>query len=167
MNRINPLLVVLMLLMLPVQIQAAESKATVTCIQDDISQGASVWSLTDQSCLRMSLGLLSPGTTVEFNVSTDAAVDLLLFSSTGVVVYQQEQNYRRADVWESSSVFEDFTGEGTWKWSSPTDRGATRWYLVVDNLDHPQDQDQGALGGSSVGVSLAASLAQDLSLIHI
>ena len=106
-----------MLLMLPVQIQAAESKATVTCIQDDISQGASVWSLTDQSCLRMSLGLLSPGTTVEFNVSTDAAVDLLLFSSTGVVVYQQEQNYRRADVWESSSVFEDFTGEGTWKLS--------------------------------------------------
>ena len=104
---------------------------------------------------------MSPGTTVEFNVSTDAAVDLLLFSSTGVVVYQQEQNYRRADVWESSSVFEDFTGEGTWKWSSPTDRGATRWYLVVDNLDHPQDQDQGALGGSSVGVSLAASLTQD------
>ena len=161
MNRIIPLLAVLMLLTLPVQIQAAESKATVTCIQDDISQGASVWSLTDQSCLRMSLGLLNPGTTVEFNVSTDAAVDLLLFSSTGVVVYQQEQNYRRADVWESSSVFEDFTGEGTWRWSSPTDRGATRWYLVVDNLDHPQDQDQGALGGSSVGVSLAASLAQD------
>ncbi len=31
----------------------------------------------------------------------------------------------------------------------------------MDNLDHPQDQDQGALGGSSVGVSLAASLAQD------
>ena len=104
MNRIIPLLAVLMLLTLPVQIQAAESKATVTCIQDDISQEASVWSLTDQSCLRMSLGLLNPGTTVEFNVSTDSAVDLLLFSSTGVVVYQQEQNYRRADVWELSLI---------------------------------------------------------------
>ena len=161
MNRITTTVVVLMLLLLPVQIQAAEPKATVTCIQEDISGSASVWSLADQSCLRISLGLLDPGTTVEFNVSTDATVDLLLFSSTGVVVYQQEQNYRRADVWESSSVFENFMGSGSWKWSSPTDRGSTRWYLVIDNLDHAQDQDQGALGGSTASVSINAALAQD------
>ena len=139
-----------MLLTLPVQIQAAESKATVTCIQDDISQGASVWSLTDQSCLRMSLGLLSPGTLLN---STYPQTPQWTYccSPQRSRVYQQEQNYRRADVWESSSVFEDFTGRNL-RWSSPTDRGATRWYLVVDNLDHPQDQDQGALRGSSVGV---------------
>ncbi len=158
MTRAIPLAMVLMLILMPLQIQAAEPKATVSCVQDDISAGQSVWSLSDQSCLRMSLGLLSPGTTVEFNISTNAPVDILLFSSTGVVVYQQEQNYRRADVWESSSVFEDFSGDGDWKWSTPLDRGSTRWYLVIDNLDHAQDQDEGALGGSTVGVSLGAAI---------
>ena len=89
------------MILMPLQIQAAEPKATVSCVQDDISTGQSVWSLSDQSCLRMSLGLLSPGTTVEFNISTNAPVDILLFSSTGVVVYQQEQNYRRAISYRS------------------------------------------------------------------
>ena len=63
-----------------------------------VSGSASAGSLADQSCLRISLrGLLDPGTAVEFNVSTDATVDLLLFSSTGVAVYQQEQrDYRQS-----------------------------------------------------------------------
>ena len=143
MNRLSTAAVVLMLVFVSVSTNAAELKSTVTCIQEDASDGTAAWSLSDQSCLRIGIGLLNPGTAVEFNISTDAPVDILLFSSTGVVVYQQEQNYRRADVWESDSVFESFSGDGSWRWSTPTDRGATRWYLVVDNYDHAQDQDQG------------------------
>ena len=52
---------------------------------------------------------------------------------------------------------------GSWKWSSPTDRGSTRWYLVIDNLDHARrTKDQGALGGSTAGVLQSTQpLAQD------
>ena len=161
MNRLSTAAVVLMLVFVSVSTNAAELKSTVTCIQEDASDGTAAWSLSDQSCLRIGIGLLNPGTAVEFNISTDAPVDILLFSSTGVVVYQQEQNYRRADVWESDSVFESFSGDGSWRWSTPTDRGATRWYLVVDNYDHAQDQDQGALGGSSVAISFGVSVVQE------
>ena len=161
MNRLSTAAVVLMLVLFPLSAKAAEPKGTITCIQEDASEGLAAWSLSDQSCLRVGIGLLSPGTAVEFNISADAPVDILLFSSTGVVVYQQEQNYRRADVWESDSVFESFSGDGSWRWSTPSDRGATRWYLVVDNYDHPQDQDQGALGGSTVGVSFGVSVVQE------
>ena len=161
MNRLSTVAVVLMLVLVPLTAKAAEPKGTITCIQEDASDGLAAWSLSDQSCLRVGIGLLSPGTAVEFNVSADAPVDILLFSSTGVVVYQQEQNYRRADVWESDSVFESFSGDGSWRWSTPADRGATRWYLVVDNYDHAQDQDQGALGGSSVAVSFGVSVVQE------
>ena len=161
MNRLSTAAVVLMLVLFPLSAKAAEPKGTITCIQEDASEGLAAWSLSDQSCLRVGIGLLSPGTAVEFNISADAPVDILLFSSTGVVVYQQEQNYRRADVWESDSVFESFSGDGSWRWSTPSDRGATRWYLVVDNYDHAQDQDQGALGGSTVGVSFGVSVVQE------
>ena len=161
MNRLSTAAVVLMLVLVPLSAKAAEPKGTVTCIQEDASDGLAAWSLSDQSCLRVGIGLLSPGTAVEFNISADAPIDILLFSSTGVVVYQQEQNYRRADVWESDSVFESFSGDGSWRWSTPADRGATRWYLVVDNYDHAQDQDQGALGGSSVAVSFGVSVVQE------
>ena len=93
MNRLSTAAVVLMLVFVSVSTNAAELKSTVTCIQEDASDGTAAWSLSDQSCLRIGIGLLNPGTAVEFNISTDAPVDILLFSSTGVVVYQQEQNY--------------------------------------------------------------------------
>ena len=89
-----------------------------------------------------------------FDVSADTNIDILLFSASSISVYQNEQNYRLDSVWHSDSVFESFQGDGTWHWTAPDDRGDTRWYLVLDNMAHPQDQGEGAQGGSLATVVL-------------
>ena len=111
-------------------------------------------SLSDQSCLRVDLGVLSQGESLFFEISADSEIDILLFPSNTVSVYQNEQTYRMDSVWVSDSVFESFSGEGEWHWNVPSDRDPTRWYLVIDNLAHPQDSGEGAQGGQELEVTL-------------
>ena len=122
MNRITTTVVVLMLLLLPVQIQAAEPKATVTCIRPGKQMGVP----------QDKFGV-DPGTTVEFNVSTDATVDLLL-SPPRASWSTNRAELQAADVWESSSVFEN-----SWvrvHGSGPRLRTGADKVLVIDNPDH-------------------------------
>ena len=112
------------------------------------------WEIQDQACVRVDLGVLQQGETLSFDISTDSEVDILLFSSNAITVYQNEQSYRSDSVWESDSVFEAFNGSGDWHWTVPSDRDATRWYMVVDNLAHPQDSGSGDQGGPVASVTL-------------
>ena len=112
------------------------------------------WEIQDQACVRVDLGVLQQGETLSFDISTDSEVDILLFSSNAITVYQNEQSYRSDSVWESDSVFEAFNGSGDWHWTVPSDRDATRWYMIVDNLAHPQDSGSGDQGGSVASVTL-------------
>jgi len=114
--------------------------------------------MSDQTCLRVDLGVLAPGDSLFFEISSDSEVDILLFPSNTVSVYQNEQSYRIDSVWMSESVFESFSGEGEWHWKVPADRDSTRWYLVIDNLAHPQDSGEGSQGGQSSEVSLDGGL---------
>jgi PKD repeat protein len=91
-----------------------------------------------------------------FDVSADHAVDVLLFPASTVSIYQSEQAYRTGSVWEAESVFEGFSGTGEWHWTVPSDREATRWFLVIDNLAHPSDAGMGSQGGNQVEASLDA-----------
>ena len=104
------------------------------------------WDIDDGACVRIDLGVLSAGDTLSFDVSADTNIDILLFSASSISVYQNEQNYRLDSVWHSDSVFESFQGDGTWHWTAPDDRGDTRWYLVLDNMAHPQDQGEAQAG---------------------
>jgi len=115
------------------------------------------WDIDDQSCVRVDLGELQPGEIHSFDLTTDSNIDILLFSVNSISVYQNEQSYRSDSIWERNSVFEDFNGTGSWHWTVPDDRDPTRWYLIIDNLAHPQDMGGGAQGGSIASVALDSS----------
>ncbi len=115
------------------------------------------WELEDQACVRVDLGVLQQGETLSFDITTDSEIDILLFSSNAITVYQNEQSYRSDSVWESDSVFEEFNGSGAWHWTVPSDRDATRWYMVLDNLAHPQDSGSGDQGVEPASVTLDAT----------
>ena len=128
------------ILMTPISSVAASStKGVISCSNSNLESLPSNWSLSDQSCLRVDLGILPQGESLFFEISADSEIDILLFPSNTVSVYQNEQTYRMDSVWVSDSVFESFSGEGEWHWNVPNDRDPTRWYLVIDNLAHPQD----------------------------
>jgi len=147
-------LMVLLLLTSSAPAIDAAGKGVISCTPADLGMVPASWDIDDGACVRVDLGVLSAGDTLSFDVSADIQVDILLFSASSISVYQNEQNYRLDSVWHSDSVFESFQGDGTWHWTAPDDRGDTRWYLVLDNMAHPQDQGDGAQGGSLATVVL-------------
>ena len=154
MQRSSVVLMVLLLLTTSAPAIDAAGKGVISCAPAELDDLPSSWDIDDGTCVRIDLGTLSPGDTLSFDVSTDTNIDILLFSGRSISVYQNEQNYRLDSVWHSDSVFESFQGDGTWHWTAPDDRGDTRWYLVLDNMAHPQDQGEGAQGGSLATVVL-------------
>ncbi len=154
MQRSSVVLMVLLLLTSSAPAIDAAGKGVISCTPADLDMLPASWDIDDGACVRIDLGVLSPGDTLSFDVSADTDVDILLFSASSISVYQNEQNYRLDSVWHSDSVFESFQGDGTWHWMAPDDRGDTRWYLVLDNMAHPQDQGEGAQGGSLATVVL-------------
>ena len=145
---------------------SASPKGIITCANSDLPSLPDNWSMAEQTCVRVDLGVQGPGTTLFFEVSTNQEIDILLFSANSVSVYQNEQSYRSASVWQSESVFESFSGSGEWHWTVPSDREETRWYLFLDNLEHPQDGGEGAQGGQAAEVSLdgGTTIAQQYTL---
>ena len=154
MQRSSVALMVLLLLISSAPAIDAAGKGVISCTQANLDMVPASWDIDDGACVRIDLGVLSAGDTLSFDVSADTDIDILLFSASSISVYQNEQNYRLDSVWHSDSVFESFQGDGTWHWMAPDDRGDTRWYLVLDNMAHPQDQGEGAQAGSLATVVL-------------
>ena len=154
MQRSSVALMVLLLLTSSAPAIDAAGKGVISCTPADLDMVPASWDIDDGACVRIDLGVLSAGDTLSFDVSADTDIDILLFSASSISVYQNEQNYRLDSVWHSDSVFESFQGDGTWHWTAPDDRGDTRWYLVLDNMAHPQDQGEGAQAGSLATVVL-------------
>ena len=154
MQRSSVALMVLLLLTSSAPVIDAAGKGVISCTPADLDMVPASWDIDDGACVRIDLGVLSAGDTLSFDVSADTDIDILLFSASSISVYQNEQNYRLDSVWHSDSVFESFQGDGTWHWTAPDDRGDTRWYLVLDNMAHPQDQGEGAQAGSLATVVL-------------
>jgi hypothetical protein len=152
------LLVASILLTTTFSVGATSTKGVISCSNSSLDNLPGNWTMPDQTCLRVDLGVLLPGESLFFEISSDSEVDILLFPSNTVSVYQSEQSYRLDSVWISESVFESFSGEGEWHWTVPSDRDSTRWYLVVDNLEHPQDSGEGSQGGQSSEVTLDGGL---------
>ena len=147
-----------LLLTTTASVGATTTKGVISCSNSSLDALPGNWSMPDQTCLRVDLGVLLPGDSLFFEISSDSDVDVLLFSSNTVSVYQNEQSYRFDSVWISESVFESFSGDGEWHWTVPSDRDSTRWYLVIDNLAHPQDSGEGSQGGQSSEVTLDGGL---------
>ena len=153
-------LVIASLLSTVVSVEAISTRGVISCTNSNIDSLPDNWTIMDQECIRVDLGTHDPGTNLVFEISADQEIDILLFPSNTVSVYQNEQAYRIDSVWVSESVFESFSGTGEWHWQTPGDRGPTRWYLVIDNLDHPQDSGEGDQGGLPVELELDAGVIQ-------
>ena len=143
-----------------VSVEAVSTKGVITCTNSSLESLPENWTIMDQECIRVDLGIHDPGTNLAFEIFADQEIDILLFPSNTVSVYQNEQSYRIDSVWMAESVFESFSGTGEWHWKTPGDRGQTRWYLVIDNLAHPQDSGEGNQGGQSVEIELDAGVIQ-------
>ena len=137
---------------------AISPRGVITCENSDIDNLPDNWTIMDQECIRIDLGIQDPGTNLYFDIYAGQEVDILMFPSNAVSIYQNEQSYRSESVWIADSVFESFTGSGEWHWETPQDRSSTRWYLVIDNLAHPQDSGEGDQGGLPVKVELDAGI---------
>jgi len=151
-------LVIASLLTTVVSVEAISTRGVISCTNSSLDSLPENWTIMDQECIRVDLGTHSPGTNLAFEIYADQEIDILLFPSNTVSVYQNEQSYRLDSVWMADSVFESFSGTGEWHWQTPEDRGATRWYLVIDNLAHPQDSGEGDQGGLSVEIELDAGV---------
>lgn len=135
----------------------AESKGVISnCINSNTDNMPESWTIEDQSCLRIDLGELDPNSIMSFNIETNQEIDIILFPANSLQVYLNEQSYRSDMIWQGESTFENFNGNGEWHWTVPEDRETTRWYLVIDNFNHPGDDDKGAQGGQEVEVTLDA-----------
>ncbi len=132
---------------------ASEARATL-CEEFDLGTIPQTITIDDQECARIALGELQPGTIVEFDVNADVNFDFLVFRNTGLPSYQNDQFYRSTTYWAEDTVFEDMVGSAIWHWTVPTDESAKNWFVILDNLDHDGDEGEGALGGSSLNVSL-------------
>jgi len=152
--------VIASLLTTVVSVEAASTKGVISCTNSNLDSLPENWTIMDQECIRVDLGIHDPGTNLAFEISSGQEIDILLFPSNTVSVYQNEQAYRLDSVWMAESVFESFSGNGEWHWQTPSDRGATRWYLVMDNLAHPQDSGEGDQGGLPVKIELDAGVIQ-------
>jgi len=153
-------LVIASLLTTVVSVDAISTKGVISCTNSNLDSLPENWTIMDQECIRVDLGTHDPRTNLAFQIYSDKEIDILLFPSNTVSVYQNEQSYRIDSVWMEESVFESFSGTGEWHWQTPDDRGPTRWYLVIDNLAHPQDSGEGDQGGLPVEIELDADVIQ-------
>ncbi len=145
------LLVTLLLFSTAVPTTLATSARALDCSE---ASGSGAWVLPDQDCIMFDLGSIVPGDTIQFGFDSDVEVDVLMFSAAGYAVYSNDQSYRSANVWSETGTLELLNGTADWRWSAPEDRSQTSWILIIDNLDHPQDDNQGALGGSVASGSI-------------
>jgi len=153
MRRVTSAILLVLLLSIASPLASADSKGIIGCTSADIDMMPASWAISDQSCVTIDfLEVLAPGMTFSFEIDSDSEIDILLFTSNARTTYQNEQNYRTDLIWEEDSVFESFSGQGSWHWTVPDEGQSTRWYMVIDNLAHPQDGGQGAQGGSTANV---------------
>ena len=153
-------LVIALLMSTVVSVEAVSTRGVISCTNSSLDSLPENWTVMDQECIRVDLGIHDPGTNLAFEIYADQEIDILLFPSNTISVYQNEQSYRIDTVWMAESVFESFSGMGEWHWQTPSDRGQTRWYLVIDNLAHPQDSGEGDQGALPANIELDAGVIQ-------
>ena len=153
MRRVMVVTTILILGLVIPSVNATESRET------DCISGSSSWSLQDQECAVFALGSIVPGDVHLIQFQTDNTVDVLIFSQAGLSVYSNDQSYRTSNVWDEKGTLESLNGTAEWRWTAPLNKSQTNWYIVIDNLDHPQDDDQGSNGGYSATGSITIDAA--------
>ncbi len=128
-----------------------------SCQMVDTSTLPPTVTMSNQTCMSINLGELSPGTLVAFDVDIyPAPIDFLVFKGGQLPAYLNEQTYRQPGFWEQNTSLESLSGNGTqWHWQVPSDTSQTIWYVVIDHMAHAGDNGNGAQGGADTDVTLS------------
>mgnify|MGYP002853574458 CR=1 FL=1 len=128
-----------------------------SCQMVNISTLPPTVTMSNQTCMSINLGELTPGTLVAFDIDIyPAPIDLLVFRGGSLPAYLNEQSYRIPGFWEQNTSLESLSGNGTqWHWQVPSDTSQTIWYVVLDHMAHAGDNGNGAQGGADTDVTLS------------
>ena len=129
-----------------------------SCPSTNLNSLPPMVNLSDQSCLQVSLGSLTPGSLVSIDVSVSGnSADILIFAANSVATYLNDQSYRNPSIWEEDASVESLLGDAEWHWQVPTDRQETIWYLILDNLAHSGDGGEGGQGGAESNITISTT----------
>ena len=141
-------------------VQATEGRDAPQCLSVSDSTLSSQVLVANDTCMRFDLGTLQPGDVFEFSFTViDDALDVLVFDESGLQPYLLGQSYRTAYQEVPSTEFAN--GEYEFHWMVPSSINAKSWTVIIDNLAHDGDQDQGDQGGVDGRISMSVTQLPD------
>jgi hypothetical protein len=146
----------LMLMLIPASSLATEGRAEPNCLNDTPAAFSSATVIGDGACIKINLGILTPGDVYDLSiiVSQDE-LDILFFDQNSVQPYDLGQSYR--NLFEQAPSTESAMGSYEFHWQVPQSINAKAWYIVFDNTAHSGDQGMGDQGGADSRASLTVS----------
>ena len=148
--------VLVLLLLMPATVAQTSGRDGPNCLDRDISQLLNSVTVDSSVCVKVNLGNLEPGDVYEVSVSIiNDAIDVLFFDQNQILTYDAGQSYRTQFNQVIST--ENALGGYDFHWKVPASINPKTWYMVPDNLNHPGDDDQGDLGGSTAQVGVTFS----------
>ena len=146
--------VLVLLLLMPAGAAQTSGRDGPNCLERDIGQLLNSVTVDSSVCVKVNLGNLEPGDVYDVSISIiNDAIDVLFFDQNQILTYDAGQSYR--SQFNQVISTENALGGYDFHWKVPASINPKTWYMVLDNLDHDGDNDQGDLGGSTsqVGVS--------------
>ena len=146
----------ILLLLMPAASSQTSGRDGPNCLDRDIDQLLNSLAVDSSVCVKVNLGTLQPGDVYEVSVSIiNDAIDVLFFDQNQILTYDAGQSYR--SQFNQIISTENALGGYDFHWKVPTSINPKTWYMVLDNLDHDGDNDQGDQGGSQAQVGVTFS----------
>ena len=87
MRRVSSAILIVLILSLASPLVSADSKGIIGCTSADLDMMPASWAISDQSCVTIDFQeVLTPGTTFSFEIDSDEDIDILLFTSTILIL---------------------------------------------------------------------------------
>ena len=145
--------VLVLLLLMPATVAQTSGRDGPNCLDRDIGQLLNSVTVDSSVCVKVNLGNLEPGDVYEVSVSIiNDAIDVLFFDQNQILTYDAGQSYRTQFNQVIST--ENALGGYDFHWKVPASINPKTWYMVLDNLNQPGDDDQVDLGGSTAQVGV-------------
>lgn len=150
----------LCVMLIPASSLATEGRAEPGCLNDTPAAFSSATVIGDGACVKINLGLLTPGDVYDLSiiVSQDE-LDILVFDQNSIQPYDLGQSYR--SLFEQVPSTESALGSFQFHWQVPASINAKAWYIVFDNTAHSGDQGMGDQGGADSRASLTVTKLTD------
>ena len=146
----------LCVMLIPASSLATEGRAEPNCLNDTPAGFSSSTVIGDGDCIKVSLGVLTPGDVFDLSIIvSEGELDVLVFDQNSIQPYDLGQSYRSA--FEQIPSTESALGSYQFHWQVPASINAKTWYIVFDNTAHSGDQGMGDQGGVDSRASLTVT----------